>query len=82
VIQVGVPESLDRRLSETLTEKAVDKLKTWTKQTGRYHKHVCEDVDESDIYSSQYAYQPTVHQTVTIGGAIPLLVHYPTLLSI
>ena len=32
------------------------------------------DVDESDIYSSQQAYQPTVHQTVTIGGAVPLLI--------
>ena len=82
MVQIGMPKSLDGRLAETLAEKAVDKLESGSEKTGRYNKHVCEDVDESDIYSPQQAYQPTVHQPVTICSTIPLLIHYPTLLSI
>ena len=65
-------------MAETLTEEVVDELESWAKETGRHYKHVCEYVDESDIYYPQETYQPTVHQPVTIGCTIPLLIRHRT----
>ena len=83
MIQVGVPESLYGRLTESLPEETVDKLEAWAKQTGWHHKDIGEDIEEPDIYPPQHSYQPTVHQPVTIGRTSPLfLSHYPTFFSI
>jgi len=83
MVHVSVPESRYGRLSETLTEEAVDELKASTEETGGDYKNVGEDVDAPHIYPPQYPYQPTVHQPIAIGGTVPLLLcHYPTLLSI
>ena len=59
VLQVSLTERRDDTQSEPLPEIPIDELETWTEKTGRYHKHVCEDIDASDIYSPQQSYQPT-----------------------
>ena len=73
VVAVSHPKCLYRTVTPTLAEVMVDGLETVTEQTWRNDKYISEDIDNPNVYTLQQLDKPTMHQTIAVCRAFPLL---------